>query len=158
VQKKVNMSGIPKVIQKYNIKYSNYFYYHWIQQSIFPKQPSCSSSSTNRRFISLPSRCTLKYILTAYTSTIDITLDWADFAKFYELFVSSEELKTYAFEHYLDLTHFLISWSSYKKHRFVLLVGPELKHLNAWKLRLGRIGLKWVHQCKIGPYNNHTMC
>jgi uncharacterized protein (DUF1786 family) len=28
VQKKVNMSGIPKVIQKYNIKYSNYFYYH----------------------------------------------------------------------------------------------------------------------------------
>jgi hypothetical protein len=67
----------------------------------------------------------LKYIPTACTSKTNITLNWANFAEFYELLVSNEELETYALEHYLDLTHFLISWFSYKKHRFVPLVGPK---------------------------------
>ncbi len=57
-------------------------------------------------------------------STINVTLNWKDFANFYELLISCEKMKTYALEDYdLDLTHFLISWSSYKKHQFVLLVG-----------------------------------
>jgi hypothetical protein len=76
----------------------------------------------------------LRYISTAYTSTIDVTLYWADFAKFYELLVSSEELESYAFEHYLDLTHFFISWSSYRKHRFKLLKGSKQTPLSAWRL------------------------
>ncbi len=76
----------------------------------------------------------MRNISTACTSTIDVTLVWADFAKFYELLVSSEELETYALEHYLDLTNFLIFWSSYRKHRFILLVGLERTPLNAWKL------------------------
>jgi hypothetical protein len=66
--------------------------------------------------------------LIAYTSKIDITLDWADFAEFYELLVSNEELKTYALENYPNLTHFFIFWSSYKKHRFVHLVRLEWTH------------------------------
>jgi hypothetical protein len=73
----------------------------------------------------------LRYISTTYTSTIDVTLYWADFAKFYELFVSNEELETYALEQYLDLTHFLISWSSYKKHIFELLEGSKWTPLSA---------------------------
>jgi hypothetical protein len=84
MQTKVDMSGIPKLVQEYNIKYSNYIYYRCIQQSTFLKQPSWSNSSINHRFPSFPSHQTLKYI-------------------------SSEELKTYALEHYLDITHFLIS-------------------------------------------------
>jgi hypothetical protein len=42
-----------------------------------------------------------------------------------KLLVSNEELETYALKHYLNLTNFLISWSSYIKHGFVLLVKLE---------------------------------
>jgi len=84
MQTKVDLSGIPKLVQEYKIKYSNYVYYHCIQQSTFLKQPSCFNSNINHRFPSLPSHHTLGYI-------------------------SNEELKTYALEHYLDITHFLIS-------------------------------------------------
>jgi hypothetical protein len=84
----------------------------------------------------------LRYIPTAYTSTIDVTLDWANFVEFYELFISSEELETYALEHYADLTHFFISWSSYRKHIFIPLVGPKRTPPSAWRLGQKRIGLK----------------
>jgi hypothetical protein len=67
----------------------------------------------------------LIYISIAYTSIIDVTLYWNFFVKFYELLVSNEELETYALKHDLKLTYFLISWSSYIKHGFVPLVGPE---------------------------------
>jgi hypothetical protein len=30
MQEKVNMNGIPKLVQEYNIKYLKYLYYHWI--------------------------------------------------------------------------------------------------------------------------------
>jgi hypothetical protein len=39
-------------------------------------------------------------------STTAITLDWKDFASFYELFISCEKMETYVIKHYLDLTHF----------------------------------------------------
>ncbi len=74
---------------------------------MFLKQPYHSNSNTNHKFPSFPSRRALKYILTTYTSTINITLDLVDFAKFYEL-ISSEKLKTYPLKHYSNLTHFLI--------------------------------------------------
>jgi hypothetical protein len=114
--------------------YLNYFYYHCIQQPTFLKQPYRSTNNIDHKFPFLPSHHTLRYISTAYTSTIDVTLYWADFAKFYELLVSSEELETYAFERYLDLTHFLISWSSHRKHKFKLLKGFEQTPLSAWRL------------------------
>jgi hypothetical protein len=103
VHKKVDLSGIPKLVQKYNIKYSNYLYYHWLQRSTFLKQPSHSNNNTSCRFPSFPSCHTLRYILTTCTSTIDITLNWATFVEFYELVVSNEKLETYALEHYLNL-------------------------------------------------------
>jgi hypothetical protein len=84
----------------------------------------------------------LKYIPTAYTSITNVTLDWVNFVEFYELSFSSEELETYALKHYLNLTHFLISWSSYMKHKFIPLVGPEQTLLNAWRLGLGKIRLR----------------
>jgi hypothetical protein len=86
--------------------------------------------------------CILRYIPIAYTSTIDVTLDWANFAEFYELLISNDELETYALEHYLDLTHFLISWSSYRKHIFIPLVGPKWTPPSARRLRTRGIGLR----------------
>jgi hypothetical protein len=62
---------------------------------------------------------------TTYTSTIDVTLDWKNFATFYELVISYEKVESYAIEHYPNLTYFLESWSSYKKHRFIPLVRPK---------------------------------
>ncbi len=64
------------------------------------------------------------------------------FIAFYELVISYEEVESYAIEHYLYLTYFLESWYSYKKHRFVPLIGPRWTPLSAWKLGLGRAGLK----------------
>jgi hypothetical protein len=84
----------------------------------------------------------LKYIPTICTSTTNITLDWANFTKFYEFFISNEELETYALENYVDPTHFLISWYLYQKHIFVLLVGPKQTPPIAWRLGPRRIGLK----------------
>jgi hypothetical protein len=84
----------------------------------------------------------LRYVPTTYTSTTNVTLDWANFIEFYELFVSNEEVETYALEHYQGLTHFLISWLLYNKHIFVLLVGFEWTHPSVWRLGPGGIGLR----------------
>jgi hypothetical protein len=75
-------------------------------------------------------------------STTDVTLDWKDFVAFNELVISCEEVESYAIEHYLDLTYFLESWSSYKKHRFVPLVGHQWMPLNAWRLGPRGVGLQ----------------
>ncbi len=32
MQKKVELNGITKIMQEYIDKYSNYIYYHWVQQ------------------------------------------------------------------------------------------------------------------------------
>jgi len=61
-------------------------------------------------------------------------LDWKDFVEFYEIFVSYEKGESYAIKHYPYLTHFLIFWSSLRKHQFVLLVGPKQTPSNAWRL------------------------
>jgi hypothetical protein len=84
----------------------------------------------------------LKYIPTTCTPTIDVTLDWNNFVAFYELVISCEEVDNYAIEHYPDLTYFLKSWSSYRKHRFVPLVGPERTQPNIWRLGPRGEGLK----------------
>jgi hypothetical protein len=63
-----------------------------------------------------------------------VTLNWKNFVAFYELVISCEEVESYAIEHYLDLTYFFESWSSYKKHRFVPLVGLEWMPPSVWKL------------------------
>ncbi len=69
-------------------------------------------------------------------------LNWKIFAAFYELVISCEEVESYAIEHYPNLTYFLESRSSYKKHRLVLLVRPKRMPPSAWRLGLGRVGLK----------------
>ncbi len=103
---------------------------------------SCSSNSIDHRFPCFPSHRTLRYILTTCKFIVDVTLDWAYFVEFNELLVSSEELETYAFEHYSNLTHFFISWFSYRKHIFVLLAGPKQTPPSAWRLGPGVIKLK----------------
>jgi hypothetical protein len=80
---------------------------------------------------------------------------WVNFTEFHELFVSNEKLETYALEHYPNLTHFFISWSSYRKHKFLVLVGLKRTPPSVWRLGPWRIGLKWVHQCMVGPCNDY---
>jgi hypothetical protein len=109
MHKKPNMSGIPKLVQEYTIKYPNYLYYCWIHESMFLKVLSHSNNSKGRRF---PSHHILRYIPIVCTSTIDVTLEWKNFVEFYESHFLCEEVKTYAIENYLNLAHFLISWSS----------------------------------------------
>jgi hypothetical protein len=84
----------------------------------------------------------LKYIPTAYTSTTDVTLNEKDFATFYELVISYEEVESYAIEHYPYLTCFLESWFSYKKHGFVPFVGFEQTPPSVWRLGLGGTRLR----------------
>jgi hypothetical protein len=84
----------------------------------------------------------LRYIPSACTSTTDATLDWKVFAAFYDLVISCEEVESYAIEHYPNLTYFLESWSSYRKHMFVPIVKPRWMPPSAWKLGPSRVGLK----------------
>jgi hypothetical protein len=109
VQKMPNMNGIPKLVQMYTIKYSNYLYYCWIHESTFSKVLSHSNNNKGHRF---PSRHTLGYIPIVCTSTTDVILDWKNFVKFYESHFLCEEVEIYAIENYPNLAHFSISWSS----------------------------------------------
>ncbi len=137
MQKKAKLNGIPKLVQEYTNKYSNYIYYRWVQQLSLPKCSSHSKSAIGRKFPILPTRCTLRYIPIAYTSTIYVTLDWKAFGAFYELVFSCEKVESYAIENYLDLRYFLEFWCSYMKHRFVFLVGLEWTLPSVWRLGAG---------------------
>ncbi len=83
-----------------------------------------------------------------------MTLDYKNFATFYEIIIFCKEVESYAIEHYLDLTCFVESWSSYKKHRFVPLVRPKRTPQSVWRLQPWGVGLRWVCQCDTNPYNN----
>ncbi len=75
VLKKANLSGIQKLVQEYTNKYSQYLYYHLIQQLAILQFSSHFRSSTSRRLPSFPSRRTLKHIPTSCTSTTNVTLN-----------------------------------------------------------------------------------
>ncbi len=63
-------------------------------------------------------------------------------------------MESYAIEHYPNLMYFVESWCSYKKHRFVPLVGLKRTPSSVWRLGLGGVQLRWVCQCDMSPYNN----
>jgi hypothetical protein len=125
MQKKAELNGIPKLVHEYTYNYSNYIYFRWVQQSLILKGSSHFNSAIGCKFPTLLAQCTLRYIPTTCTSTINVTLHVKNFAAFYELVIFCEEVESYAIEHYPNLTYFLESWSSYKKHRFVPLIGHE---------------------------------
>jgi len=142
MQTKPNVNDIPKLVQEYNTSIQYYLYYHWIQQSTFLKVPSYALvvAWVVDFFIFHDSH--LEIHSHSMHITIDVTLDWKNFIEFYKVFVSTKKLETYAIELYPDLTHLLISWSSYKKHIFVLLIGPKQTLLSPWRLGLGIIRLE----------------
>jgi len=76
----------------------------------------------------------LTYTPIVCTQGIDQNLEWDDFKDFYALTTSTLELQAYAFETYLDLAHFLASWASYRKFKFVPLVGPNHTPSSCWRL------------------------
>jgi len=117
-------------------------HYHWVLQLSLLKDSSHSNNATSNRFPILLIQHNLTYIPTTCTYTIDVTLDWKNFATFYEVVISCEEVKSYAIGHYPNLTYFLESQSSCKKHRLVLLVRPKRMPPSAWRLGLRRVGLK----------------
>ncbi len=49
-------------------------------------------------------------------------------------------MESCALEHYVDLTH-LQSWDSYKRFKYILLVGPNGPPPTCWRLGLGGKGL-----------------
>jgi len=134
-------------------KYSKYLYYHWVHQSTILQFSSHFRSSIGCRFPSLPTRCTLKYIFTSCTLTTNVTLDWKDFVEWYECFFSYEEVEMYALNHYPNLIHFLIFWSSYKKFQFVPLIRLDETPPSAWRLGPRGIGLRWENQWQKRPCN-----
>jgi hypothetical protein len=142
VQKKAELNGIPKLMLEYTNKCSKYIYYHWVQQSSLLKGSSYSNSAIGHKFPILPTQCTLRYISTLgnLDNQCDIRLErlccilWTS--------SSCEEVEIYVIEHYPDLIYFLESWSSYKKHRFVLLVRLERTPPSVWRLGLRRARLK----------------
>ncbi len=154
---KANLNGIQKFVQKHTNKYSQYLYYHWVHQLVVLQFSSYFKSSIVHIFPSLPTRCTLKYILTSCTSTTNVTLNWKNFVEWYELFFYCEEMETCALSHYPNLTHFLIYWSSYKKFIFVTLVRLDKTPPSAWRLGPRGIRLRWKNQWErrpCSPYHN----
>jgi hypothetical protein len=54
MQKKVELNGITKLMQEYIDKYSNYIYYHWVQQLSLLKGSFYSNYAIAHRFPTLP--------------------------------------------------------------------------------------------------------
>jgi len=79
----------------------------------------------------------LLYTPTHYIKTTYHNLVRDDFEKNYALITSSQQLKIYAFQTYLDLSYFLESWEKCKKFKFVHLVGPNNTPPTCWKLGIG---------------------
>jgi len=65
------------------------------------------------------------YTPTACTKTTNQNLVWDEFEQFCALIISSQQLKKYAFQTYLNLSYFPESWAKYKKIKFVHFVGPN---------------------------------
>jgi ABC-type sulfate transport system substrate-binding protein len=61
VKKKVELNGMPELMQEYIDKYSHYIYYRWVQQSSFFKSSFHSNSVIGHKFPILPTQRTLKY-------------------------------------------------------------------------------------------------
>jgi hypothetical protein len=60
----------------------------------------------------------------------------SNFEEFYALITSSKQLKTYAFHIYLDFSHFLKSWSKYRRFKSVPFIRPNQTPPTCWKLGL----------------------
>jgi hypothetical protein len=85
MQKNVELNGIPKLMHEYTNKYSNYIYYHWVQQSSILKSSSHSNNAIGHKFPILPTQCTLRYIPILGTSKqTNVTLVWKNFVAFCE--------------------------------------------------------------------------
>jgi len=77
------------------------------------------------------------YTPTTCTKPIDHNLVWDEFEQFYALITSSQQLKKYAFQTYLDLSYFLESWAKYKKFKLVPLVRLDNTPPMCWRLGPG---------------------
>jgi hypothetical protein len=62
MQKNVELNGIPKLVHEYTNKYSNYIYYHWVQQSSILKSSSHSNNVIGHKFPIFPTQCTVRFI------------------------------------------------------------------------------------------------
>jgi hypothetical protein len=79
----------------------------------------------------------LLYTPIACTKTTNQDLDWDNFEQLNALITSSQQLETYVFQTYLDLSYFFESWAKYKRFKFVPFVGTHCTHPMCWRLGLG---------------------
>jgi hypothetical protein len=102
--------------QLYNQKFKNFLFYCWVQSSIIWRY---NLGNHNKEiFYPTPRIHNLLYTPTTYTKIIDQDLVWDDFELFYALITSSQQVETYAFQTYPDLSYFLESWAKYKRLKF----------------------------------------
>jgi hypothetical protein len=92
---------------------------------VTPKRSSHSNNAIGCKFPIFLTWCTLSIYSHCLHIHNNVTLDYKNFATFYELIIFCKEVESYAIEHYLNLTCFVESWCSYKKHGFVPLVRPK---------------------------------
>jgi hypothetical protein len=117
--------------QLYNQKFKKFLYYLWVQSSIVHRY---NLGSHKGRFYPTPRNHSLLYTPTTCAKTIDQYLDWDDFEQLYALITSSQQLETYAFQTYPDLSYFLESWAKHKRFKCVPLIRPNNTPLTCWRL------------------------
>jgi hypothetical protein len=115
--------------QLYNQKFKKFLYYRWVQSSIVHRY---NLGSHRGKFYLTPRNHSL--LCTPCAKTIDQDLDWNDFEQFYALITSSQQLETYAFQTYPDLSYFFESWEKYKRFKCVPLIGLNNTPPTCWRL------------------------
>ncbi len=124
--------------QLYNIKFKKFLYYYSVRSFIIHRY-NISSHKRNRFYLILRNH-NLLYTPTTCTTTTYHNLVWDEFETFYVLITFSQQLKSYAFGTYPNLSYVLEGQAKYIKFKFVFLIRLNNTPPMCW--RLGRGGSK----------------
>ncbi len=117
--------GISSVDKLYQENFNKCLYYCWIQQSTNPRLIRRSNSFGSHIFQQVARHHSVKYTPIACTITTNVNLECGDFEKLYATVFFNPSLESHALEQYVDLTHFLQSSNSYKRFKYIPLIGLD---------------------------------
>ncbi len=123
------------IYQFYNIEFKKFFYYYWVQSLIIHRY-NLGNHKRGRFYLTLRNH-NLLYTPTTYTTTTYHNLVWDEFETFYVLITFSQQLKSYAFGTYSNLSYFLYDWAKYIKFKFVPLIKLNNTPPMCWRLGWG---------------------
>jgi hypothetical protein len=121
--------------QLYNQMSKKFICYRWVQSSIIRRYNL--GNHKRSKFHPTPRNYSLLYTPTTCTKTTNQDLVCDDFEQLYALITSSQQLETYAFQTYPNLSYFLESWAKYKRFKFVPFVRPNNTPPMCWRLGPG---------------------